>query len=102
MKLSNTIPHNKSTAFSEDIDLLALMVLKGTPLDWKAVSIAQPHFDQRAIPKRHKKFFSNNSAAVIVDDDDTSGPVPDRPETQRSTSAPLTRQQSRINGFPVP
>ena len=80
MKISNTIPNNTSSAFSEDIDLLAPMILKGTPLDWKAISIAQPHFNQRAIPKKDKKFFSNDSAAVIDGENVNPGPVPDRPE----------------------
>ena len=96
MKVSNTITNNTSSAFSEDIDLLAPMILKGAPLDWKAISIAQPHFNQRAIPKKDKKFFSNVSAAVIDGNDVNPRPVPDRPEP------PLTRLQTSRNGHPVP
>ena len=102
LKVSNTIRNNTSSAFSEDIDLLAPMILKGTPLDWEAISIAQPYFDQRAIPKKYKKFFSNNPAAVIDDVDANSRTAPDGPEPRRGTSPPLTRSQSGINALPVP
>ena len=91
MKVSKTIPNNTSSAFSEDIDLLAPMILKGTPLDWEVISIAQPHFDQRAIPKKYKKFFSNNPAAVTVGVDVDPRPVPERPEPPRDISPPLKR-----------
>ena len=102
MKVSNTIRNNTSSAFSEDIDLLAPMILKGAPLDWEVVSIAQPYFDQRAIPKKYKKFFSNNSVAVIDGVDVNPSPVPERLEPRRGTSPPLTRSQSAINTLPVP
>ena len=102
LKVSNTIRNNTSSAFSEDIDLLAPMILKGAPLDWKAISIAQPYFDQRAIPKKYKKFFSNNPAAVIDDVDANSRTAPDGPEPRRGTSPPITRSQSGINALPAP
>ena len=96
MKVSNTIPNNKSNAFSEDIDLLAPMVLKGAPLDWRVISKAQPHFNQRAIPKKDKKFFSNNPAIVTDGAEVNSRPVPDRPDP------PLTRSQRTRREHPVP
>ena len=63
MQVSNTIDENTPSAFTPDIDLLAPMILKGAPLDWQIIAIAQPRFYQRAIPKKHRKFFSNNSTA---------------------------------------
>ena len=96
MKLSNTIPNNKSNAFSKDIDLLAPMVLKGAPLDWRVISIAQPHFNQRAIPKKDKKFFSNNPAIATDGAEANSRPVPDRPDP------PSTRSQRTRSEHPVP
>ena len=57
MQVSNTIDENTPSAFTPDIDLLAPMILKGAPLDWKIIAIAQPRFYQRAIPKKHRKFF---------------------------------------------
>ena len=63
MQVCNTIDENTQSAFTPDIDILAPMILKGTPLDWNIVSIAQPNLCQRVIPKKHRKFFSNNSAA---------------------------------------
>ena len=66
LKLSNIIPDNTSSSFSRDIDLLAPKILKGAPLDWEIVSIAQPSFDQRAVPKKHRRFFSSNNAAASV------------------------------------
>ena len=55
MQVSDTIDENTSSAFTTGIDLLAPMILKGAPLDWEIISIAQPSFYQRAIPK--KVFF---------------------------------------------
>ena len=57
LKLSNHIPDNTSSSFSRDIDLLAPKILKGAPLDWEIVSIAQPSFDQRAVPKKYRRLF---------------------------------------------
>ena len=63
MQVSDTIDENTSSAFTTGIDLLAPMILKGAPLDWKIISIAQPSFYQRAIPKKYRRFFSNNTTA---------------------------------------
>ena len=69
MKVSNTIPHNTSSSFSKDIDLLAPMVVKGAPLDWEIISKAQPSFNQRVVPKKYKKFFSRNIVDAAASDD---------------------------------
>ena len=101
MKTSNTIPNNTSSAFSDDIDLLAPMILKGAPMDWKVISIAQPHFNQRAVPKKYKKFFSSNNPVSAVDDVAVSpGPDSDNPDALRATSRPNTRSQSSRIGLP--
>ena len=57
MQVCNTIDENTQSAFTPDIDILAPMILKGAPLDWNIVSIAQPNLCQRVIPKKHRKFF---------------------------------------------
>ena len=61
MQVCNTIDENTPSAFTPDIDLLAPMILKGAPLDWKIVSTAQPNLCQRVIPKKYRRFFSNNT-----------------------------------------
>ena len=57
MQVCNTIDENTPSAFTTGIDLLAPMILKGAPLDWEIISIAQPSFNQRTIRKKYLKYF---------------------------------------------
>ena len=99
MQVSDTIEENISSAFSTGIDLLAPMILKGASLDWEIVSIAQPSFYQRAIPKKYRRFFSNNSNAgdVVAAGTPSSGNnvVPNLLQTtnQVITRSQVTRRQ---------
>ena len=95
MQVCNTIDENTASAFTTGIDLLARMILKGAPLDWEIISIAQPRFYQRAIPKKHRKFFSNNTTAG---DDEAAGiPISGNnvaPNPSRTTYQILTRSRN--------
>ena len=96
LKLSNHIPDNTSSSFSRDIDLLAPKILKGAPLDWEIVSIAQPSFDQRAVPKKYRRFFSSNNAAASVN----AGTQPDignNPVSDSIGSDPRRQTRSQVN-----
>ena len=54
-----TVDGNKASAAAEDIDRIAPMVLKGAPINWKAISAAEPRcIDQRFVPKKHRGLFS--------------------------------------------
>ena len=96
MKVSNTIPHNTSSSFSKDIDLLAPMVVKGAPLDWEIISKAQPSFNQRVVPKKYKKFFSRNIVdAAASDDSNTQANPSGQPDaaTRRHTRSQVMRSE---------
>ena len=96
MKLSNVIPDNTSSSFSRDIDLLAPKILKGAPLDWEIVSIAQPSFDQRAVPKKYRRFFSSNNAAASVN----AGTQPEKgniPLSDTTGNDPRRQTRSQAN-----
>ena len=99
MNVSRTIPHNTSSAFSQDIDLLAPMIVKGAPLDWEIISTAQPSFDQTVVPKKYRKFFSSNIDHGI-------SVVRDRSVNPRGelavASRPNTRSQTTRNELPDP
>ena len=93
MQMSDTIDNNTVSTFSADIDLLAPMILKGTPLDWEVVSKAQPSFDQRVVPMKYRKFFSN-TPAVNDDNATTPGQVIIPPIPPGSRQRPITRSQA--------
>ena len=97
MDVSRTIPHNTSSAFSQDIDLLAPMIVKGAPLDWEIISVAQPSFDQRVVPKKHRKFFSSNIDQGISVARDRSVNPQDQPAV---VSRRITRSQTTGHELP--
>ena len=81
-----TVEGNTSSAFSEDIGLIAPMILQVAPIDWEVISKAQPSFDQRLVPRKHRGHFSHNTgiAQELLEEVESLGPPsPDTPSPPR-------------------
>ena len=56
----NTVKGNKASSCSRDMNIIAPIILKSAPIDWKVISKAQPNFNSEIVPRKYRKFFSPN------------------------------------------
>ena len=55
-----TVKGNKSSSFAKDIQIIAPIVLKAAPIDWKVIAEVQPWFKIEIVPKKFKSLFLSN------------------------------------------
>ena len=58
ISLLNTVPGNKASSDIRDMNILAPVILKASPIDWKIIAEIQPSFNPEMAPKTYRKFFS--------------------------------------------
>ena len=42
------------------MNIIAPIILKSAPIDWKVISKAQPSFNPEMVPRKYRRFFSSN------------------------------------------
>ena len=68
ISLLNTVPGNKASSDRRDMNILAPVILKASPIDWKIVAEIQPSLNPEIAPRTYRKFFSpplNNGTSPI-------------------------------------
>ena len=88
-----TVKGNKATAATKDIELIAPMILKGSPINWNVVAKAEPGcIDQRIVPKKYRGLFShstrNPSIPVELHDSAVPSEPPEAPRRHTRSSGP--------------
>ena len=61
-----TVKGNKASSCSRDMNIIAPIILKSAPIDWKVISQVQPSFNPEMVPKKYRRFFSPNDSSEIV------------------------------------
>ena len=59
ISLCKTVKGNKSSANNRDMNILAPIILRSAPLDWKAIAAAQPNMSPEIAPRKYQRFFSS-------------------------------------------
>ena len=57
ISLLNTVPGNKASSDRRDMNILAPVILKASPIDWKIVAEIQPSLNPEIAPMTYRKFF---------------------------------------------
>ena len=85
LTVCKTVSGNKASAATRDIDIIAPMLLKGSPINWKVIANAQPGcIDQRLVPKKYRGLFSHATRSPSVPEEFQDVPIPIvPPATQR-------------------
>ena len=60
ISLCNTVNGNKATSNVRDMDIIAPIVLRASPLDWRVLSEVQPGLNIDIVPRKYRPFFSPN------------------------------------------
>ena len=64
ISLCNTIEGNKASAAKKDMNLLAPMILKGTPINWRELAKVDPTcLSTQIVPRKYRSFFSHRNRA---------------------------------------
>ena len=61
ISLCNTVIGNKASSNNRDMNILAPIILRSSPVDWKVLSEIQPGFNPEVVPRTYRKFFSSNT-----------------------------------------
>ena len=70
MTVCKKVQDNKASAATRDINLIAPMILKGAPIDWKVIAEAEPRcVDQRRVPKKYRGLFSHATRSPPISED---------------------------------
>ena len=80
MTVCKKVQDNKASGASRDIDLIAPMILKGAPINWKAIARAEPRcVDHRKVPKKYQGLFSHAIGSISSSDDPLESLPPEMP-----------------------
>ena len=60
ISLCRTVNGNKATSNVRDMDIIAPIVLRASPVDWKVLSEVQPSLNIDIVPRKYRPFFSPN------------------------------------------
>ena len=61
ISLCYTVIGNKASSNNRDMNILAPIILRSSPVDWKVLSEIQPGFNPEVVPRTYRKFFSSNT-----------------------------------------
>ena len=61
ISLCKTVIGNKASSDNRDMNILAPIVLKSSPIDWRVLSEIQPSFNPELAPRIYRKFFSTHN-----------------------------------------
>ena len=61
ISLCHTVAGNKASSDNRDMNILAPIVLRYSPVNWRVLSEIQPSFNPEVVPKIYRKFFSTHN-----------------------------------------
>ena len=68
ISLCKTVIGNKASSDNRDMNILAPIVLKASPIDWRVLSEIQPSFSPEVVPRIYRRFFSSHNNELISSD----------------------------------
>ena len=77
INVCKTVTGNKASAATTDIDIIAPMLLKGLPINWKVIAEAEPRcIDQRLVPRKYRGLFSHATRSPSISVEPQEIPIP--------------------------
>merc|ERR1712179_494498 len=61
ISLCKTVTGNKASSDNRDMNILAPIVLRASPIDWRVLSEIQPSFSPEIVPRTYRRFFSSHN-----------------------------------------
>ena len=65
ISLCNTVNGNKATLNVRDMDIIAPIVLRASPVDWRVLSEVQPGLNIDIVPRKYRPFFPQMKSPVM-------------------------------------
>ena len=104
ISLCKTVIGNKASSDNRDMNILAPIVLKSSPIDWRVLSEIQPSFNPEVVPRIYRKFFSTHNNELNSSENRLSneGTIPTATRVFPSPHTGVNTSTSNIPPDPIP